>query len=169
MQSTGLAVLVVLGLQLCLGSASPTLPTLPPTARLLRLDTDIREVQQRWRSYRNIFLDGFFLNDSMLLLADYYSDEEEDLQDQFMIQSENTGSKVSLPGGGVNVENFKVDEWPHGQFEETLEGIISALSDIQSKGDLMMGAIRGQRQVSLLTFGFNHLPTTSYSMGSRRR
>ena len=57
---------------------SPTLPPLPHTARLLKLDTDIKEVQQRWRSYRNIVKDGFFLNDSMLVLDDYYSDEEPD-------------------------------------------------------------------------------------------
>ena len=38
--------------------------------------------------------------------------------------------------------------------------MISALSDIQSKGDLMMGAIRGQRQVGLPAAG----PTTPFQL-----
>ena len=48
------------------------------SGRLIRLDTDIQEAVDAWSRYRNIVKDGFFVNDSMIVLADddYYSDEE---------------------------------------------------------------------------------------------
>ena len=46
------------------------------TGRLLALDSDIAEVQERWRQYRNLVTDGFFLNDSMIVLADFFNGQE---------------------------------------------------------------------------------------------
>ena len=36
---------------------------------------------------------------------------------------------------------------PQGRFENTLTGMMEALAEIKGKGDLMMGAIRGQREL----------------------
>ena len=36
---------------------------------------------------------------------------------------------------------------PQGRFENTLTGMMDALAEIKGKGDLMMGAIRGQREL----------------------
>ena len=51
---------------------SNSLPADLGTARLLTLESDIKEVQEKWRQYRNIVTDGFFLNDSMIVLADFF-------------------------------------------------------------------------------------------------
>jgi hypothetical protein len=78
--------------------AGPALPSGPGTARLLALDSDIKEVQQRWRRYRNVVKDGFFINDSMILLADYYSEEEAaEVLDDYPVA-------ISLEGNSVEKE-----------------------------------------------------------------
>ena len=45
---------------------------------------------------------------------------------------------------GANIEKNGLEK---GGFETTLTGMMEALEDIQTKGDLMMGAIRGQREL----------------------
>ena len=50
------------------------------TGRLLALDSDIAEVQERWRQYRNLVTDGFFLNDSMIVLADFFNGQQKELE-----------------------------------------------------------------------------------------
>ena len=52
------------------------------TGRLLALDSDIAEVQERWRQYRNVVTDGFFLNDSMIVLADFFNGQQKELENQ---------------------------------------------------------------------------------------
>jgi hypothetical protein len=59
--------------------AGPAFLSGPGTARLLALDSDIKEVQQRWRRYRSIVMDGVVINDSMIVSE--YS-EDEDLRNQ---------------------------------------------------------------------------------------
>ena len=55
---------------------SNSLPADLGTARLLTLESDIKEVQEKWRQYRNIVTDGFFLNDSMIVLADFFGGQQ---------------------------------------------------------------------------------------------
>merc|ERR1712004_44332 len=45
--------------------------------RLIALDSDIAEVQERWRQYRNAVKDGFFFNETMIVVSDYESDDQE--------------------------------------------------------------------------------------------
>ena len=124
------------------------------TARLLSLDSDIREVQERWRQYRNIVTDGFFLNDSMIVLNDYSSQEEE-IEDEEENGLDLDKSKIDNEGDGIgddddfgketgDLEESGLEE---GGFKETMMEMMEALADIQTKGDLMMGTIRSQREL----------------------
>ena len=61
---------------------SNSLPADPGTARLLTLESDINEVQEKWRQYRNIVTDGFFLNDSMIVLADFFGGQQDGREEQ---------------------------------------------------------------------------------------
>ena len=61
---------------------SYSLPADLGTARLLSLESDIKEVQERWRQYRNIVTDGFFLNDSMIVLADFFGGQHNGEEEQ---------------------------------------------------------------------------------------
>ena len=132
---------------------------LASSARLLELDSDILEAQELWKQYRNIVRDGFFLNDSMIVMADDYSDYSE----------EDTHNSISGPGDRLQEaegegrkpvrEDLEEEDTPEdggeaaappeevGGFESVVSGMVSALAEIQSKGDLMLGAIRGQRQL----------------------
>ena len=124
------------------------------TARLLTLDSDIKEVQEKWRQYRNAVKDGFFFNETMIVVSDYESDEKGsgDLTESKL---DNLISPVEKSDGIVESEvaaaavngNIETNGLEKGGFETTLTGMMDALADIQTKGDLMMGAIRGQREL----------------------
>ena len=49
---------------------------LPPTGRLLQLEEDFRDVGEAWGNYRGIIDGGFFLNDSIVLLNDFFNGGE---------------------------------------------------------------------------------------------
>ena len=57
--------------------ATPRLSEDTSSGRLLRLDSDIRAAQDTWSRYRNILEDGFFVNNSMIILDEDYRDEED--------------------------------------------------------------------------------------------
>ena len=61
---------------------SKSFPADVGTGRLLALDSDIAEVQERWRQYRNLVTNGFFLNDSMIVLADFFNGQQKELENQ---------------------------------------------------------------------------------------
>ena len=121
------------------------------TARLLTLDSDIKEVQEKWRQYRNAVKDGFFFNETMIVVSDYESDEKgsgDSLVDNLVGTVENSDGIVESEVAGTAVnENIETNGLEKGGFETTLTGMMDALADIQTKGDLMMGAIRGQREL----------------------
>ena len=120
------------------------------TARLLSLDSDIKEVQEKWRQYRNAVKDGFFFNETMIVVSDYESDEkgpETKLENSISTKEKSDGvveSEVAAAEVNANIETNGLEK---GGFETTLTGMMDALADIQTKGDLMMGAIRGQREL----------------------
>ena len=121
------------------------------TGRLLALDSDIAEVQERWRQYRNLVTDGFFLNDSMIVLADYSTEEVED-EGEKNIKKEELGIDVDKNDNEKDEANFSEEDLEKsslepGSFKETMVEMMEALADIQTKGDLMMDAIRGQREL----------------------
>ena len=130
--------------------------------RLIALDSDIAEVQERWRQYRNAVKDGFFFNETMIVVSDYESDDQEGYAELTTAINDNIptsnvdnreiGSSTETSGViaeseialGANIEKNGLEK---GGFETTLTGMMEALEDIQTKGDLMMGAIRGQREL----------------------
>ena len=130
--------------------------------RLIALDSDIAEVQERWRQYRNAVKDGFFFNETMIVVSDYESDDQEGSEELTTAINDNIptssvdnreiGSSTETSGViaeseialGANIEKNGLEK---GGFETTLTGMMEALEDIQTKGDLMMGAIRGQREL----------------------
>ena len=124
------------------------------TGRLLALDSDIAEVQERWRQYRNLVTDGFFLNDSMIVLADY-STEEDEQEGEKNIKKEEIGidhgkndkSDNEKDEANFSEEDLEESSLEPGSFKETMVEMMEALADIQTKGDLMMDAIRGQREL----------------------
>ena len=115
------------------------------------MDSDIAEVQERWRQYRNLVTDGFFLNDSMIVLADYSTEEVE----QENIRKEELGidvdkndkSDIEKDEANFSEEDLEGSSLEPGSFKETMVEMMEALADIQTKGDLMMDAIRGQREL----------------------
>ena len=130
--------------------------------RLIALDSDIAEVQERWRQYRNAVKDGFFFNETMIVVSDYESDDQEGseklttaINDNIPTSNvDNRDIKSSTETSGVIAEseiavgaNIEKNGLEKGGFETTLTGMMEALEDIQTKGDLMMGAIRGQREL----------------------
>ena len=125
------------------------------TARLLTLESDIAEVQEKWRQYRNIVTDGFFLNDSMIVLADYDTEEEEKESDLDQIKkanednSESDESDFGKGATGSNETRLDLEDTglEKGGFKETMIEMMEALADIQIKGDMMMGAIQSQREL----------------------
>ena len=143
----------------CLPSRRPSTPDLDSkelsigTARLLSLDSDIKEVQEKWRQYRNAVKDGFFFNETMIVVSDYESDENGsgDLTgtklDYFTSPKEKSDGIIDSEVAVTVNENIETNGLEKGGFETTLTGMMDALADIQTKGDLMMGAIRGQREL----------------------
>ena len=125
------------------------------TGRLLALDSDIAEVQERWRQYRNLVTDGFFLNDSMIVLADYSTEEVEEEGEKNFKKEElgiYVGKNDKSDNEKDNKANFSEEDLEKsslepGSFKETMVEMMEALADIQTKGDLMMDAIRGQREL----------------------
>ena len=129
------------------------------TARLLTLDSDIKEVQEKWRQYRNAVKDGFFFNETMIVVSDYESDEKgsgdlvEEKYESFLDNKDSVGTEeesdevVKSEAAAAVIENIEKNGLEKGGFETTLTGMMDALADIQTKGDLMMGAIRGQREL----------------------
>ena len=87
----------------------------------------IDTVQTQWKQYRNLVKDGFLYNDS-LVLNDY--DE---------LLSEIGDSDIS--------NEASIGDIPKLGFESTLMGMVTALQEIQSKGDQMMNAISDQKKV----------------------
>ena len=57
--------------------------------RLIALDSDIAEVQERWRQYRNAVKDGFFFNETMIVVSDYESDDEEGSEELTTVINDN--------------------------------------------------------------------------------
>ena len=119
------------------------------TARLLTLESDIKEVQEKWRQYRNAVKDGFFFNETMIVVSDYESDESsgEPVETSLISTVEKLDGIVESEVGTAVNENIETNGLEKGGFETTLTGMMDALADIQTKGDLMMGAIRGQREL----------------------
>ena len=85
-------------------------------------------VQTQWKQYRNLVKDGFLYNDSFVVLNDY--DE---------LLSEIGESDIS--------NEASIGDIPKLGFESTLMGMVTALQEIQSKGDQMMNAISDQKKV----------------------
>ena len=90
-------------------------------------DHSVEKVQDQWKQYRTIVSDsGFLYNESFVVINDY--DESPD-------SNPNNDSDI-IPS-----------DPPKLGFEKTLMGMVSALQDIQRKGDQMMSAITDQKQV----------------------
>ena len=85
-------------------------------------------VEDRWSQYRALLSDGGFLyNDSFIVVNDYDQSLDE--------------TNFDIDG------DSNLEEVPKHGFENTLMGMVSALQDIQSKGDQMMSAITDQKKV----------------------
>ena len=80
-------------------------------------------VQSQWKQYRNLVKDGFIYNDSIVVMSDY--DEAE-----------------AAVEAATNLGDI-----PKLGFETTLMGMVTALQEIQNKGDEMMLAISDQKKV----------------------
>ena len=89
---------------------------------------DMQTMEDRWTHYRTLVSDGGFLyNDSFIVVNDY---------DQTTMETNiETDSDTS------------VGDVPKLGFQNTLMGMVSALQDIQTKGDQMMAAISDQKEV----------------------
>jgi len=112
---------------------------------------DIIRMQDRWKEYRNIVRGGFFFNDSVIVMADYSDDEvngDKINLDEIEIKQELSDTKED-----VQISNeIKKDEKDSRDilkagFESTLNGMMNALKEIQTKGDFMMDAIKEQKEV----------------------
>lgn len=88
----------------------------------------IDTVQTQWKQYRNLVKDGFLYNDSFVVVNDY--DE---------LLNEIGESDIS--------NEASIGDIPKLGFESTLMGMVTALQEIQSKGDQMMNAISDQKKV----------------------
>jgi len=89
---------------------------------------DLQTMEDQWTHYRRLVSDGGFLyNDSFIVVNDY---------DQTTVETNiDTDSDTN------------VGDVPQLGFENTLMGMVSALQDIQTKGDQMMSAISDQKKV----------------------
>ena len=88
----------------------------------------IDTVQSQWKQYRNLVKDGFLYNDSFVVINDY--DE-----------------LISDIGDSDIINDASIGDIPKLGFESTLMGMVTALQEIQSKGDQMMNAISDQKRV----------------------
>ena len=88
----------------------------------------IDTVQSQWKQYRNLVKDGFLYNDSFVVINDY---------DEFL----------SDAGDSDIINDASIGDIPKLGFESTLMGMVTALQEIQSKGDQMMNAISDQKRV----------------------
>ena len=88
----------------------------------------IDTVQSQWKQYRNLVKDGFLYNDSFVVINDY--DE---------LISDARDSDI--------INDASIGDIPKLGFESTLMGMVTALQEIQSKGDQMMNAISDQKRV----------------------
>ena len=88
----------------------------------------IDTVQSQWKQYRNLVKDGFLYNDSFVVINDY--DE-----------------LISDIGDSDIIHDASIGDIPKLGFESTLMGMVTALQEIQSKGDQMMNAISDQKRV----------------------
>ena len=88
----------------------------------------IDTVQSQWKQYRNLVKDGFLYNDSFVVINDY--DE-----------------LISDAGDSDIINDASIGDIPKLGFESTLMGMVTALQEIQSKGDQMMNAISDQKRV----------------------
>lgn len=88
----------------------------------------IDTVQSQWKQYRNLVKDGFLYNDSFVVINDY-----DDL--------------ISDAGDSDIINDASIGDIPKLGFESTLMGMVTALQEIQSKGDQMMNAISDQKRV----------------------
>ena len=88
----------------------------------------IDTVQSQWKQYRNLVKDGFLYNDSFVVINDY--DE-----------------LISDAGDSDIINDGSIGDIPKLGFESTLMGMVTALQEIQSKGDQMMNAISDQKRV----------------------
>merc|ERR1719350_744426 len=91
----------------------------------------------------------------MIVLADYDTEEEEKESDLDKPEKDNGGDGDSAETDfekdatdsnetGVDLEENGLEK---GGFKETMIEMMEALADIQIKGDMMMGAIRSQREL----------------------
>ena len=97
----------------------------------------IDSVQDQWKQYRNLVKDGFMYNDSFIVINDY-----EDILD-----NENNDLNYIVSEDVIDNDSAAIGDIPKLGFESTLMGMVSALQEIQSKGDQMMNAINDQKNV----------------------
>ena len=88
----------------------------------------IDTVQSQWKQYRNLVKDGFLYNDSFVVINDY-------------------DDMISDAGDSDIINDASIGDIPKLGFESTLMGMVTALQEIQSKGDQMMNAISDQKRV----------------------
>ena len=48
----------------------------------------VEMIKDKWKAYRNIIKEGFFFNDSVIVLSDY-SDDENDIKDHVITNGDN--------------------------------------------------------------------------------
>ena len=101
----------------------------------------IDTVQSQWKQYRNLVKDGFLYNDSFVVINDY--DE-----------------LISDAGDSDIINDASIGDIPKLGFESTLMGMVTALQEIQSKGDQMMNAISDQKRVLVKLRSEVHILTT---------
>ena len=105
----------------------------------------IDTVQSQWKQYRNLVKDGFLYNDSFVVINDY--DE-----------------LISDAGDSDIINDASIGDIPKLGFESTLMGMVTALQEIQSKGDQMMNAISDQKRVLVKLRSEVHILTTLNEM-----
>ena len=54
----------------------------------------VEMIKDKWKAYRNIIKEGFFFNDSVIVLADY-SDNENDIKDHVITNGDNDEYKTT--------------------------------------------------------------------------
>ena len=164
---------------------SHSLPADLGTARLLSLESDILEVGERWRQYRNIVTDGFFLNDSMIVLADFFGGQQKRGEEQdeesdgdyhhyfsFQDYMTDSGAAVNIMGLETNDIAAKIDKQENSVdnivgLDADFEIVADALNnDAENKWDGITQDSNGntemtERKVGLSEMSLNGRPTSS--------
>jgi len=102
-------------------------------------------IEERWKEYRNIVKDGFFLNDSMIVLAEY--EDVNDKSNEINQVAQETPSVSTLNNKmEQSIEESKGLNFKTG-FESTMKLMMNALGEIQERGDQMIEVINEQQYV----------------------